>query len=309
MEENQNSATEINRPDVAVVLLTVNQCKTTVHCLKRLFGCTGPSFCVVVWDNGSRDGTADVIRRAFPEVLVHCHPENLGVASGRNAAAELAISSFNPSHLLFLDNDMLVEPDFIDALLKPFKRDEKLGQTQAKLRFIHDRQKLNDAGGCRINFWLGSTRPVGYGEIDHGQYDRPSECVACGGAMMVRTDVFLSLGGFDNRFDPFGPEDLDFSLRLTKSGYHALYVPEALAYHAVSHTYGGEYDEEYTRHKARHWLLLLKLHASNVEKAGFFLLGGPYLGFRLLVREARKKNLRAVRGIGKGLVDFFKSCR
>ena len=70
---------------------------------------------------------------------------------------------------------------------------------------------------------------MGFGEIDHGQHDRETSCVACGGAMMTRTEVFEELGGFDSGFDPVGPEDLDYSLRLQKAGYLALYAPAAMA--------------------------------------------------------------------------------
>jgi GT2 family glycosyltransferase len=45
--------------------------------------------------------------------------------------------------------------------------------------------------------------------------------------MMVRADIFQQLNGFDPLFGPFGPEDLDFSLRLQKAGYLALYIPQA----------------------------------------------------------------------------------
>jgi hypothetical protein len=268
----------------------------------------GPPFDLLLWDNGSNDGTAEAVREAFPEVLVHHHHSNLGVASGRNAASELAIKSFAPSHLLFIDNDMLVMPDFINALLGPFKNDSRLGQTQAKLRFLWDTQRLNDAGGARIQFWLGRITPVGYGEIDYGQYDKPTKCISCGGAMLVRTDVFEQLGGFDATFDPFGPEDLDFSLRLYKAGYYALYVPQALAFHEVSHTFEGKgYTEKYAKHKARHWFLFMRRHASLTQQLGFLFLGAPYIFARVMIREGRKGNLTALRGLVQGGVDFWRS--
>lgn len=291
---------ELNAAQVAVIVLTLNQRERTLECLSSLLALQGPPFHVLVWDNGSQDDTIPAIQKAFPGVMTHDHPINLGVASGRNAAAELAIQTWNPGYLLFLDNDMLLERDFVGALLRPFLNDARVGQTQAKLRFMHDRQRLNDGGGCQINFVLGRTRPVGFGELDRGQYDTLRPCVACGGAMMVRASIFNQLGGFDALFDPFGPEDLDFSLRLVRAGYRALYVPQAVAYHEVSHTFGQDYSENYARHKSRHWLAFLQRHASPAEKLGFFLVGAPYAVLHGMIREGRKGNLGALRGWLRG---------
>jgi GT2 family glycosyltransferase len=296
------------RANIVVIMLTINQREKTLRALTSFRAITHPPFKLLLWDNGSDDGTAQAVREAFPEVLVHQHTTNLGVASGRNAAAELAIKAFAPTHLLFIDNDMIVTPDFVSALLEPFEHDSRLGQTQAKLRFIDNPLRLNDAGGCRIQFWLGRTRPVGYGEIDHGQYDHPAKCIACWGAMLVRTELFQQLGGFDSTFDPFGPEDLDFSLRLYKAGYYALYVPQALAFHEVSHTFeGGRYTELYARHKARHWFLFLRRHAPLIEQAAFVCIGAPYRMARMLIREGRRGNLRALLGALRGLRDSWRA--
>jgi GT2 family glycosyltransferase len=121
--------------------------------------------------------------------------------------------------------------------------------------------------------------------------------------MMVRSDVFRQLNGFDSLFGPFGPEDLDFSLRLQKAGYQAIYVPKAVGYHQVSHTYGRGYNEDYARHKAHHWLLFMRRHASRWQKLAFYLVGAPVLGVRVLIREARRGNLTAIRGLVKGLLN------
>jgi GT2 family glycosyltransferase len=289
---------------IAVIILTLNQHDRTLQCLSSLQALQEPAFDIIVWDNGSQDGTREAVQKSFPWVHVHYNPTNLGVASGRNAAAELAVSTYSPTHLLFLDNDMLVEPGFVGALLDPFAEYDDVGQTQAKLRFMNDRQRLNDGGGAKINYIFWKITPVGFGEIDHGQYDTIRPCVSCGGAMMVRTDVFTQLKGFDPIFDPFGPEDLDFSLRLQKAGYSALYVPQAVAYHVVSHTFGRGYSEEYARHKSRHWLTFMRRHASPVQQLGFFLFGAPILAIRVLLREGRKGNLGALRGLARGIFDL-----
>ncbi len=294
-------------PRLAVIMLTFNQKERTLRALDNLLSISEPAFEVLLWDNGSLDGTAEAVEERFPRVSIHRHPENLGVAGGRNAAAAEAMEELEPTHLLFLDNDMELEPEFVSELLAPFGRDPGLGQTQAKLRFYHDRERLNDGGGCRINFWLGRTVPVGYGEIDRGQHDAPRPCVAGGGAMIVRADIFRELGGFDTAFGPAGPEDLDFSLRLIDAGYGTLFVPTAVAYHEAAHTYGGDYDEAYARLKARNWLIFLRRHASIPQQLGFLFVGLPYGLLGALIRQGRRRNLAAVRGLARGLGDYLRS--
>lgn len=292
--------------NIIVLILTYKQREKTLACLAQLLNHDDIPFRVLVWDNGSQDDTLTHVGKSFPEVLTHYSEQNLGVAGGRNAAAQMAMRDFGATNMLFLDNDILVEPGFVGALYKPFENDPQLGQTQAKLRFMHDRSLINDGGGARISFVFWRVTPVGFGEPDKGQYDKPHPCISCGGAMMVRADVFQQLNGFDPLFGPFGPEDLDFSLRLQKAGYKAMYIPKAVGYHQVSHTFGEGYSEEYARHKSRHWLAFMRRHANTTQKIAFYLIGVPVLAVQVFIREARRGNLRAIRGLIQGLLPHRK---
>ena len=296
----------VDSAKIFVLILSYNQREKTLECLSTLLVNKDMRFKVLVWDNGSHDGTIAAVNDAFPDVLTHYSESNLGVAGGRNASAQLAIREYGAAHLLFLDNDILVEPGFVQALYEPFEHDPQTGQTQAKLRFMHDHSLINDGGGAQISFIFWRVKPVGFGELDQGQYDVPKACISCGGAMMVRSDVFQQLKGFDPLFGPFGPEDLDFSLRLQKAGYKAMYIPRAVGYHQVSHTFGEGYSEEYARHKSRHWLLFMQRHASLGQKFGFYVVGAPVLAVQVFIREARRGNLRAIRGLMQGLIQHRK---
>jgi GT2 family glycosyltransferase len=294
-------------PRVAVLLLTLNQRDTTLRALESFSAEDRSGARFLVWDNGSTDGTEAAIRDRFPEVHMHWQPENLGVAGGRNAAAALAQQLFDPDYLAFVDNDLVVTPGYLEALLAPLLRDEGVGQTQAKLRLLDEPQLINDGGGCQVSFWRGITRPIGMFEVDRGQYDVERPCISGGGAMMVRADLFRELGGFDEAFNPVGPEDLDFSLRLRERGFVSLYTPSAMAYHEVGHTYGGgRYTEDYARVKARNWIRFLHRHASPVEIAAFYLLGIPRIVVRLVVREVRRGNVGALVGSAAGLREAFR---
>jgi len=292
------------RTTVAVVILTLNQCETTLRMLASLMPQVEPGMQVLVWDNGSSDGTVEAVQRAYPTVTAHHHPTNLGVASGRNAGARLVIERFQPEFLLFLDNDLVLRPGFVRALLDVLLGDPTVDQVQAKLLYFDEPGRINDGGGVRINYWLGRTDPVGFKEIDRGQCEQVAPCISGGGAMMVRARLFADLGGFDSIFDPFGPEDLDFSLRLQEAGHRALYIPTAVALHAVNHTFEGRgYTAVYARAKARHWLRFLSRHGTWWQKAGFFLVGAPVIATRMVFRETRKGNLRAVFGSLRGMLD------
>jgi GT2 family glycosyltransferase len=298
-----------SNPKVGVILLTMNQKEKTIRCLKSFKAVISPTYKIVLWDNGSQDGTSDVVRKEFPDVLVHHHPQNAGVATGRNEAAKIAITNYNPDYLFILDNDMTVTPGFLDALLKPFESDPRLALTTGKIKDINNHERLYGAGGCRIRFWLGDTGHVGYGEIDRGQYDKRIRCIPSGGCILVRRDVFQQLGGFDNNFDPYGFQDLDFGLRAVKAGYYGLFVPQAVVFHESrrSGTFEGrQYTEKYAFTRARNWFIFMNRHASVMQKFGFFFVGAPYLLMILMVREAKNGNLIvALKGLARGALNFM----
>ena len=264
-----------------------------------------PEFNIVLWDNGSDDGTAEYVREKFPAILVRHSPQNLGAAAGRNAGAKLAIETYHSEFLLFIDNDTVVTPTFLRALLKPFHEDDKLGQTSAKIKFFKDPERLNDAGGSRIQYWLGRTTPIGYNEIDIGQYDKPTRCIAPTGCTVIRTSVFHEIGGFDTAFDPYGYEDLDLSLRIYKASYYALYVPDAVIYHDPSQTFeGGQFTQKYAQHKARNWFLFMRRHAPVWKQLAFWLVGAPLILVRMLLRKNETGYIGKLRGFLRGIYDM-----
>ncbi|MEN8375208.1 MAG: glycosyltransferase family 2 protein [Gemmatimonadota bacterium] len=292
-------------PSIAVILLTYDQPDDLFACLDSLLALEQePPFRLLVWENGTGIDTAGEMARRYPSARYELAGENLGVAGGRNSAARLATELWAPTHLLFLDNDMVVEKGFVRELARAFRDDPALAQAQAKLRMMTEPSILNDGGGCDVRFWLGRTRPVGIGEEDRGQYDSVRPCVAAGGATLTRRAVFEALGGFDTTFNPYGPEDLDFSLRVREAGHESLFVPTAVAYHKYNRTYVGKsYTAAYARGKARNWFRLMRRHASALDWLGFLAIGAPLGLARAGIREIRRGNARAIGGLLRGALD------
>jgi len=298
--------------EIAVILLTLNQRVKTLRCIESFKDVTETDYKIVLWDNGSEDETCDLVHQRYPDVMIHRHPENIGVASGRNGAAELAIKRFDPSFLLFIDNDMTVRSDFLEHLTAPFEGNVNLAQTTGKILDLNDHHRIYGAGGCRIRFWRGDTMHSGYGQRDGGQFNEARRCYPSGGCMLVRTDVFNKLGGFDPVFDPYGPEDLDFGLRAEKAGYYGLYVPQSVVYHETSpgRTFGkGEYTEAYAGNRVRHWLVFMYRHAPYWEKFVFISLSSSVMFLKVVCRELRRGNVTAIKGLLSGFLQFVKSIR
>ena len=296
-------------PEVAVIVLTYDQRETTLRFLTSFRQVEAPSHRIWLWDNGSRDGTAEAVARDYPEVRRLAHPHNLGVASGRNRAAETALETEGSPYLLFIDNDMTVEPDFLIQLWEPLVREPALAQTTGKILDLSKPERLYGAGGCRINFLTGKTDHIGWGEVDRGQYDGRDDrrpCLPSGGCLLVRSEIFRRLDGFDTLFDPYGPEDLDFDLRLRALGGVARYVPGAVVYHESEpgRTFeGGAGQASYTGNRVAQWLRFLHRHGRWWQIGGFYAFGAPWRLLNLLGRAWRQGGLgTALEGVVGGIL-------
>jgi GT2 family glycosyltransferase len=125
--------------------------------------------------------------------------------------------------------------------------------------------------------------------------------------MLVRSEVYQKLGGFDPLFNPYGCEDLDFGLRARKAGYYGLYVPQAVVYHETKPDYsfeGREHSAKLARHWSKHWFLLMKRHSPLWQKLIFLMMMAPFLLFRMTFREYRKGNIMMLKGILSGFLAF-----
>lgn len=287
-------------PSIAAIVLGVDRLAKTRACVASLLGAEGWKPRIQVLDNGSSDGTGVAMASEFPGVRVERSDSNLGAATGRNLAVARAVDEWAPEFLLFVDDDAELHPAAIAALVAPFSEagNERLGATAAKIRYPGDPPRIYVAGGSSIRFWMGDTSPYGQGELDRGQYDSPEPCIPGTGCLMVRRAAFDEVGGFDAAYDPYGYEDLDFSLRLIEAGWECLYVPMALAWHERGNVLGdGYYTARYAAVKRRNWKRFLRRHGSPLERMAFWLIGAPFLFTRLVVRELRAGNAAAIGGL------------
>jgi hypothetical protein len=274
-------------PKVAVIILTINQKEKTLRCLRSLKDDLYNEKMILLFDNGSADKTIEFVKQEFPDVITYYSPKNLGVASGRNAAANLADDLFKPQFFLFLDNDTVVEHDFLDKLLEVIEKNQDIAIVTPKIMSYNKPGIIYGAGGCDVKFWMGRTSHIGHNQKDVGQYNNNKECISSGGCMLVRSNIFLELGGFDKKYDPYGPEDLDFVLRAKEKNYKCMYVFNSTIYHdpeSGRSAYQSKYILFYAKEKLKFLKIFNESYAPKIQKFIFIYLILPLLYFKAILK-------------------------
>lgn len=292
----------MNSPFVAVVILTCNQKKLTLDCLDSLFRCHYEHKQIILVDNGSEDGVQDEVSQKFPHVTVLRNEKNLGAAGGRNTGIEYALQQLDFTYIMFMDNDIVVMPDFLSKLVDGLEscEDPSVEIASPLLYQMGTGKIIDSAGGPNLNFYTGSTQTRGHGEIDEGQYrhERFPNCVPTTAVLMHRKALERA-GQFDISFDPYGYEDLDMVLRANPGMAPFLFVPDAVVYHLGSKTGFSGYTADYARMKGQNMRRFFKRHTSSFQWLCLNLLL-PFLSMKTIVRELRRGNAKSLFGLAKG---------
>jgi N-acetylglucosaminyl-diphospho-decaprenol L-rhamnosyltransferase len=221
------------------VVLDVSVCIVNWNCREHLQGCLQSlreaamevSLEVLVVDNDSTDGAADMVAELFPEVLLIRNAENLGFSRANNQAAQRAQGRY----LFFLNNDTVVPPGTLRGLLDYAETHPEAGIIGPQLRDEQGRAQLScraaptlEALLHRITWlrWLGCFRPAyrRYRGRDAGgdSGPRPAE-ILMGAALFVPRSVFRACGAWDEDFT-FGGEDIELCERIGRR-YRVMYHP------------------------------------------------------------------------------------
>ncbi len=283
-------------PLVGVVVLTWNGCQDTVACLRSLAVATGASLRVIVVDNGSADGTADVVRREFPDAELVRSEQNLGFAGGNNLGIERALE-LGVDFVLVLNNDTEVEPGAVAALVDEARHTPDAGALCAKLLYADPPDRIWFAGADFDPRRGYNGRQRGYGDADGPAFAAVAETDrACGAAMLVPRSVLERVGAFDPDLFLYS-EDTEWSLRARAAGYRLLVVPAARIRHRVSVAAGGESSPTTLYYGLRNTLVVCERHAPLgpiATRRRRLVLLGAHVG-QALLSGRRRAGLRAVR--------------
>ena len=222
----------VRPPRASIVIPVFNQFAHTLACLRALAAHPADAtFEVIVVDDGSSDDTEAALNR-IGGVRYHRRAQNGGFIAACNDGAALASGDY----LVFLNNDTVPQPGWLDALLKTFDEHPTCGLAGAQLLYPDGR--LQEAGG--IVFADGSAYNYGrFDAADDPRFAFVREADYCSGAAIaVPRELFARLGGFDARYAPAYFEDTDLAFAVRSAGHDALYQPFSHVVHMEGATAG-----------------------------------------------------------------------
>lgn len=221
-----------NLPRVSVIIPHWNGIDVLSECLESLQSVTYPNLEIVVVDNASSDGSPDWVKQHHPEVVLIENQINGGYAGGCNLGAQKAAGEY----LIFLNNDTVQQPGWIEPLIERFERDESIAAIQPKILNYYERDRFDYAGGSGgaldiLAFPFARGRVFLHQETDTDQYnDARSVFWASGTACAVRKSTYKEAMGFDETFFAH-MEEIDLCWRLHLMGYKIWVEPASVIYH------------------------------------------------------------------------------
>jgi len=224
-------------PKVSIIILNWNGLEDTIECLESLKKITYPNYEVIVVDNGSEGNDAQVLREKFGD-YIHLiqNDRNYGFAEGNNIGMRYAINS-GAQYMLLLNNDTVVDTDFLTELVKNAEVDAMIGIVGPKI-YYYDFEGKNDiiwSAGGKIHWWrLQVYHHIGLNDNDLPKYQNTiSVDWVTGAAMMIKSSTIEQLSFLNSGYF-FGMEDVEYCIKARKRDYGVVYVPSARIWHKVS---------------------------------------------------------------------------
>ena len=248
---------------VTVIILNWNGKELTIECLESLEKVNYSNFNILVVDNGSTDRSVDALKEKFPDVSILALENNSGFAGGNNRGFD-SLKPDPPEFVIFLNNDTIVDKNFIEPLVKQLLTNKHVSQTVPKIYYENDPKLIWYAGGI-VNLWAGSIYHLGIRQYDGPEYSKTHKTkYATGCCFCMRYDEFKEFGGFDETF-PMYSEDVDLSLWVRAAGKQVWFVADSKIWHKVSASLGGAFSYGKMVRKARGLFLLIKKHANPIQ--------------------------------------------
>jgi GT2 family glycosyltransferase/tetratricopeptide (TPR) repeat protein len=235
--------------DCSIIIPVCNKVELTQQCMQALADVTtGPTFEVIIVDNGSDDGTPGFLQSLRGDVRIIRNADNRGFAEACNQGARSA----GGRYLVFLNNDTIPTSGWLNALVDELERHPEVAVVGSRL--LYEDGTIQHAGVAfsrmvTLPYHIYRRTPADSPMVNRR---REFQCVTAA-CMMVRREVFESVSGFDEGYRN-GFEDVDMCLKIGEQGWRIVYQPKSVVYHLESQTPGRKtHEQENARRLLLRW--------------------------------------------------------
>jgi GT2 family glycosyltransferase len=247
------------QPKVAIIILNWNGKEDTIECLESLKHITYPNYEILLVDNGSTDGSVGCFRERYPGMEIIENGENLGFAEGNNVGIRRAMDD-GADYVLLLNNDTVVDPEFLGELVKVAESDPKIGIVGPIIYYYDEPSKIQYGGG-KVNWWIGRPYHCLIDEIEDDKLGSMSTEVdfVTGCCILINIKIGNNIF-FDEKYFAYF-EDADLCVRLQREGYKLICNKSSKIWHKVSKS-SNLHSDFYNYYFARNRLIFMKKNSS-----------------------------------------------
>ncbi len=218
-------------PLVYILVLNWNSYNDTLECINSLQEIKYPNFRIVIIDNGSVTNDINNIRKILSNIELLKSKENLGFSGGNNLGIKYAMNE-GADFVLLLNNDTIVEPDFLNYLIADVVTDKKIGMAVPKINYYSNHNIVWYAGGYTSEF-RGSAFTIGQGQQSNRHASNKFVSFATGCCMLIKREVIERVGYWDENYFLY-MEDADYCKRAINSGFKILFASNSQIFHKVN---------------------------------------------------------------------------
>ena len=257
---------------------------------------------VIVVDNASSNNEVSIINQKYPFVKTIKSDKNLGFAGGNNHGIKAARGKY----LFIINNDTFFKDFNVQALIDRLESSPKIGIVCPKIRFAWANNPIQFAGYTPLSKITIRNKSIGFGEDDHGQYEkaRPTP-YAHGAAMLIKREAIEKVGLMPECYFLYY-EEIDWSIMFTRAGYEIWYDPSCTVYHKESQS-TGQNSPLRIYYITRNRLLLVKRNYSGLKKYLAYTYLQMIVAARDIIKYLITGRIDLLKATIKGLRDFNNS--
>lgn len=292
---------------ISVILVNYNGKKYNDACIVSILNSTiKEQLQIVIVDNASTDGSLEALQEkwgAHEQVHIFALDDNYGFSRANNEGIRYSMEQ-GIDYYLLLNNDTEIEPDMVEKMLRC---GQETGAVVVPKVLYADRRDVIWCAGGTFTPLIKKTVQNGLNRKDNGQYDRSGECLFANGcAFLLSRQIVERMGLLDERFFLYY-EDVEYSMRAARNHIGIYYCAEAVVYHKVNGSTGGNEKPANAYYITRNWLLCNRLHMCGDGKISgkmrfwlfvlYFICNRAVWLFIWSVQGKRKMCAALVRGI------------